>query len=69
MSSEDAKARLAAVPDVDIDKDGKFKYILIKLYPKSHQSEDDCKYLVRGYAWAGFHGNYCIWQQKTKCEK
>lgn len=55
-SSSDA--RLEAVPQVDLDEQGRFKYILIKLYAKDHKSDNSFKYLVRGYGWAGFHGTF-----------
>jgi len=47
-----ASAKLDAVPDVDIDEDGRFKYVLIKCH-----LEDQEKYIVRGYKWAGFHAD------------
>lgn len=39
------------IPEVDIDE-GRFKYILIKLTDANKQT----KYIVRGYAWADYHG-------------
>ena len=48
--------KFKAVPDVDIDPDGRFKYVLIKVY--SGQG-DDFKHIVRGYTWAGYHGMTC----------
>lgn len=39
------------IANVDIDASGRFKYILIKI--KSVNNE---KYVVRGYAWAEYHG-------------
>ena len=48
-----AKAKFDAIPDVDIDQAGTFKYVLIKV----HGSEkDDFKYITRGYSWGEFHG-------------
>ena len=40
------------VADVDIEADGVFKYILIKLTTKKGGS----KIVVRGYSWADYHG-------------
>lgn len=48
--------KLKAVPDVDIDKNGKFKYILIKVHDPSKERE--FKHIVRGTAKAAFHGRY-----------
>ena len=48
------KANLDEVEDVDIDDNGRFKYVLIKLYHPNY--EENYKYIVRGYKWAGFHG-------------
>ena len=39
-------------PTVDIDSEGKFKYVLIKLKDKSTKKY---RYIVRGYSWASFH--------------
>ena len=50
-----ANVHLDEVEDVDIDANGRFKYVLIKLYHPD--SEENYKYIVRGYKWAGFHGN------------
>ncbi|XP_002736797.1 14 kDa phosphohistidine phosphatase-like [Saccoglossus kowalevskii] len=49
--SDDQK--LAAVPEVDIDDNGRFKYILIEVHTDSGNS----KHVVRGYGWAGFHAD------------
>jgi len=51
----DENAKLAAVPDVDIDEDGKFKYVLIKCY--TDDAGKNCKHIVRGYGWAGYHAD------------
>lgn len=55
-------AKLEAVPAVDIDSEGRFKYILIKVYgrEKSDGSEPS-KLIVRGYKRAEWHGNYLIY--------
>lgn len=42
------------IPEVDIDSEGKFKYILIKVEDKKDSSR--VKHLVRGYSWAPYHG-------------
>ncbi len=39
------------ISDAQIDSQGRFKYILIKL---STNGQD--KHIVRGYAWAEYHG-------------
>lgn len=44
---------LLDIPDVHIDQGGRFKYILIKIGTKNEE-----KYVVRGYAWAEYHGNH-----------
>ncbi|KAI0241570.1 14 kDa phosphohistidine phosphatase [Lamellibrachia satsuma] len=49
------KANLDEVEDVDIDDNGRFKYVLIKLYHPNY--EENYKYIVRGYKWAGFHAD------------
>jgi len=43
---------LDRVADVDIDADGTFKYILIKVQTKDGASKE----IVRGYSWAQYHG-------------
>ncbi|XP_078606475.1 14 kDa phosphohistidine phosphatase-like isoform X1 [Branchiostoma floridae x Branchiostoma japonicum] len=55
MSAEGggAEAKLAAIPDVEIDPDGKFKYILIRCHGPGDVSKD----IVRGFAWAEFHAD------------
>lgn len=45
-------AELSAVPDVDIDADGVFKYVLIRVRPPGGAAKD----VVRGYGWAEYHG-------------
>lgn len=54
-------ARLEAVPTVDIDAAGRFKYILIKVY--GHQQPDGSepnKLIVRGYQRAEWHGKFLL---------
>jgi len=46
--------KLKAIPDVDMDKSGKFKYILIKVHDPAKERE--FKHIVRGYNRAAFHG-------------
>ena len=56
MSGIDAK--LDAVPFVDIDNEGRFKYILIKVYGKEKSDgSEPSKVIVRGYLRAEWHGN------------
>ncbi len=43
--------KLDQVQNVDIDSGGRFKYILVKISDGSRE-----KYIVRGYARAGYHG-------------
>lgn len=51
-------AKLEAVPLVDIDDDGRFKYILIKVYGKQQaDGTEPSKLIVRGYKRAQWHGN------------
>lgn len=51
-------ADLAQIPDVDIDSDGVFKYVLIRVHlgPPSGDPTKECKEIVRGYKWAEYHG-------------
>ena len=44
-------SKLDSVPDAEIDVGGKFKYILIEVTDGAEK-----KMIVRGYKWAGFHG-------------
>ena len=57
-------SNLDQVEDVDIDTSGKFKYVLIKLYHPD--SEEDYKYIVRGYKWAGFHGKLAMFMSDNR---
>ena len=41
------------VADVDIEPDGVYKYILIKVSDKKSGAS---KMVVRGYSWADYHG-------------
>lgn len=49
MSAE----RLEKIPEADIDPNGVFKYVLIRVHSKTDESYVD---IVRGYAWAEYHG-------------
>lgn len=52
-------AKLEAVPLVDIDGEGRFKYILIKVYGKERaDGTEPSKLIVRGYRRAEWHGKY-----------
>lgn len=42
---------LSDIPSVEIDPSGRYKYILIKLRQNDHE-----KFVVRGHAWADYHG-------------
>ena len=52
--AEGRSTALSAVPDVEIDANGRFKYILIKVIDNS--GDGVYKYIVRGFDWAGYHG-------------
>ncbi len=45
---------MGSVTEVDIDDNGTFKYILIKIFTTGDKSTS--KLIVRGYGWAGYHG-------------
>lgn len=50
-------AKLEAVPLVDIDDEGRFKYILIKVYGREQaDGTEPSKLIVRGYKRAQWHG-------------
>lgn len=50
-------AKLDAVPVVDIDDSGRFKYILIRVYgPEKEDGTEPSKLIVRGYKRAQWHG-------------
>lgn len=48
--------KLIGINDVEIDKSGKFKYILIKVHDPDKDRE--FKFIVRGTSKAGYHGEY-----------
>ncbi|KAL4623297.1 14 kDa phosphohistidine phosphatase isoform X1 [Arapaima gigas] len=51
-----AAVRLAEVPAVDIDADGVFKYVLIRV-SSTEEGDDSSVDIVRGYAWAEYHAD------------
>jgi len=52
-----ASEKLANIPEVEIDPDGTFKYVLIKVYgAKGPTSPDEVKTIVRGFKWGEYHG-------------
>lgn len=51
-----AAVGLSKIPDVDIDPDGVFKYVLIRVY-QSGGGPDEGKDIVRGYGWAEYHAD------------
>ncbi|PSN49970.1 14 kDa phosphohistidine phosphatase [Blattella germanica] len=52
-----ASEKLAGVPEVDIDPDGTFKYVLIKVYgAKKGSDSEEVKTVVRGFSWGAYHG-------------
>ena len=50
--------KLKAIQDVEIERSGKFKYILIKVHDPSKERE--FKHIVRGNSKAAFHGKTMI---------
>ena len=52
--AEGASPKLSNVSDVEIDANGRFKYILIKVIDRSQDGA--YKYIVRGFDWADYHG-------------
>lgn len=55
--SQKMDAKLEAIPLVDIDKEGRFKYILIKVYGKEKSDgTEPSKLIVRGYKRCQWHG-------------
>lgn len=48
--------KMEAVPVIDIDNEGRFKYILIKVYgPVQADGSEPSKLIVRGYKRAEWH--------------
>ena len=54
--AEGTSPKLSNIPDVEIDENGTFKYILIKVIDDTHGNV--YKYIVRGSAWATYHGGF-----------
>ncbi|XP_053940476.1 14 kDa phosphohistidine phosphatase isoform X1 [Cuculus canorus] len=52
MAAEEAVAALAGVADVEIDGDGVFKYVLVRVRAAGGPGKD----VVRGHGWAEYHG-------------
>lgn len=50
--------KLVAINDVEIDKSGKYKYILIKVHDPDKDRE--FKFIVRGTSKAGYHGELIV---------
>lgn len=48
---------LDAVPKVDIDPEGVFKYILLKVYGKEKNNEEPSVTVVRGYKRCNYHSD------------
>lgn len=60
-------AKLDAIPVVDIDNEGRFKYILIKVYgPEKSDGTEPSKLIVRGYKRAEWHGKNTIIRINSK---
>lgn len=52
-----ANDKLEAIPIVDIENSGRFKYILIKVFGKEQaDGVEPVKLIVRGYQRAEWHG-------------
>jgi phosphohistidine phosphatase len=52
-----ASDKLESIREVDIDPDGTFKYVLIKVYgAKKPSSPEEVKTIVRGFKWGEYHG-------------
>lgn len=52
-----ANNKLDAIPNVDIEDSGRFKYILLKVYGKEEaDGTEPAKLIVRGYQRAQWHG-------------
>ncbi|XP_049629695.1 14 kDa phosphohistidine phosphatase [Suncus etruscus] len=52
-----AAAGLAQIPEVDIDPDGVFKYVLIRVHAADPAGAPAEKEIVRGYKWAEYHAD------------
>jgi len=54
------KADGVSIPVVDIDDNGTFKYVLLKVNKPvlDNTTKENVTYLVRGHSWASFHGMF-----------
>ena len=52
-----AAALMANIPQAEIDPTGVFKYVLIRVHSKE-EGDDTSVDIVRGFAWAEYHGKY-----------
>ncbi|XP_015764829.1 PREDICTED: 14 kDa phosphohistidine phosphatase-like [Acropora digitifera] len=52
---EGTSPKLSNISDVEIDENGRFKYILIKVIDDTQGNV--YKYIVRGFAWATYHAD------------
>ncbi|XP_024079598.1 14 kDa phosphohistidine phosphatase [Terrapene carolina triunguis] len=50
-----AAEQLSGIPSVDIDPDGVFKYVLIRVRPAG--GHGPAREIVRGHAWAEYHAD------------
>ena len=57
-SGSSKNPKLKAISDVNIEKNGKFKYILLKVHDPAKERE--FKHIVRGSSKAEYHGMYNI---------
>lgn len=57
-----AAVGLAQIPEVDIDPDGVFKYVLIRVHSADPAGAPAEKEIVRGYKWAEYHGEALPWR-------
>jgi len=46
-----------SIPVVDIDSNGTFKYVLLKINKGGSTNKGNAMYLVRGHCWADYHGD------------
>ncbi|XP_068695019.1 14 kDa phosphohistidine phosphatase-like isoform X2 [Montipora foliosa] len=53
--AEGSSSKLSNIADVEIDPEGRFKYILIKVTGDAHGNV--FKYIVRGFSWAGYRAD------------
>ncbi|XP_074871616.1 14 kDa phosphohistidine phosphatase [Carettochelys insculpta] len=50
-----AASELSRIPGVDVDPDGVFKYVLVRVRPAG--AREPARDIVRGYAWAEYHAD------------